>query len=264
MNKRRTVALLTCSLIRWWVGSALMPLLPLYVRQINAAPALVGNYLAFIFLSLVIGTVGAGWLAERWQHRRALIAGISLLAAPATWGMGQVAHLWQFALLNAVTWMAGGASLALVSILAGLYVPRQERGKLFGWLALTMALAGVLGGLTAGPLVDGAGYPALFSLLACFWLLQLFCARFLPDRQISLASTGPRKPSTVNTRLNRAYFALMAPVSALAPATLSASWAARWPWMSGDFQLYDFDTSIVRLHHALYYSSARGQKVDTM
>lgn len=134
MNRRQVAALLGCSLISWWVGSSLMPLLPLYVQQLGAAPAIVGNYLAFIFLSLVIGTVGAGGLANRLQRRRALIVAISLLAAPATWGMGQVDQVWQLALLNAVTWMAGGATLALVSILAGIYAAKEERGKLFGWL----------------------------------------------------------------------------------------------------------------------------------
>lgn len=210
MKKRQIAALLACSLISWWVGSALMPLLPVYVRQLGAAPALVGNYLAFIFLSLVIGTVGAGWLASRLQRRRALIVGISLLAAPATWGMGQVDQLWHLALLNAVTWMAGGATLALVSILAGIYAPKQERGKLFGWLALTMALASVLGGLTAGPLVDGAGYPALFTMMACLWLLESFCACFLPDQPVAEGSPRPSQPAVADAQFGRAYLTLVA------------------------------------------------------
>jgi MFS family permease len=210
MKKRQIAALLACSLVSWWVGSALMPLLPLYVQQLGAAPALVGNYLAFIFLSLVIGTVGAGWLAKRLQRRRALMAGISLLAAPATWGMGQVDQLWQLALLNALTWMAGGATLALVSILAGLYAPKQKRGQLFGWLALTMALATVLGGLTAGPLVDGAGYPALFTMMACLWLLESFCAYFLPSQPAAEGSPRPSQPAVADAQFSRAYWSLVA------------------------------------------------------
>jgi MFS family permease len=210
MNKRQVAALLACSLISWWVGSALMPLLPVYVRQLGATPALVGNYLAFIFLSLVVGTVGAGWLASRLQRRRALIVGISLLAAPATWGMGQVDQLWQLALLNAVTWMAGGATLALVSILAGFYAPQQERGKIFGWLALTMALASVLGGLTAGPLVDSAGYPALFTMMACLWLLEGFCACFLPAQPVAEGSPRPIRPAVADGQFGRAYLILVA------------------------------------------------------
>ncbi|MCL4863878.1 MAG: MFS transporter [Caldilineaceae bacterium] len=211
MNRRQVAALLGCSLISWWVGSALMPLLPLYVQQLGAAPALVGNYLAFVFLSLVIGTVGAGWLANRLQHRRALIIGISLLAAPATWGMGQVKQLWQLALLNAVTWMAGGAALALVSILAGMYAAKGERGRLFGWLALTMALASVVGGLTAGPLVDGAGYPMLFTILAGLWLLQAFCACFLPDRPVAQGAPHLQQSTRANVQpqFSRAYTALV-------------------------------------------------------
>lgn len=211
MNKRQIAALLACSLVSWWVGSALMPLLPLYVQQLGAAPAIVGNYLAFIFLSLVFGTAGAGWLANRLQRRRALIAGISLLAAPATWGMGQVDQLWQLALLNAVTWMAGGATLALVSILAGMYAAKGERGRLFGWLALTMALASVVGGLTAGPLVDGAGYPVLFTILAGLWLLQAVCACLLPDRPIAQGRDHLQQPTRANVRpqFSRAYTALV-------------------------------------------------------
>jgi hypothetical protein len=78
--------------------------------------------------------------------------------------MGQVTHFWQLVPLTTITWFTGGALIVLDSILAGLGALPQDRGKIFGMLAFTTALAGVLGGVT-GPIVDRWDYPVLFTIM---------------------------------------------------------------------------------------------------
>jgi len=173
--------LLLCSLITWWIGAGLMPLLPIYASRLGAPPTLVGLYLAFAFLSLAVGSASAGWLSARYQRRRLLLILVSLPAAPALWLMGQVTAIWQLALCTATVWFSGGASLVLISILVGRLAGVHDRGQRFGLLALTMALAGVLGAVT-GPIADRWGYPVLFTVVAAVWLVQVLSTLCLaPD-----------------------------------------------------------------------------------
>ena len=74
MKRRHLMTLLACSFLAWWPGMGLMPLLPVYAKQLGATPAMVGNYLAFVFAALTLGTICVGPIASRWQNRRLLIA----------------------------------------------------------------------------------------------------------------------------------------------------------------------------------------------
>jgi MFS family permease len=187
MRKAQFPILLLCSLITWWVGAGLMPLLPIYAGRLGAAPAQVGLYLAFAFLALAGGSVSAGWLASRYPRRRLLIL-VSLPTAPALWLMGQVTVLWQLALCTATVWFSGGASLVLISVLVGRLADVQERGRHFGLLALTTALAGVFGAVT-GPIADRWGYTALFTIVAAVWLAQVGGAVWLaPEARVVSAA----------------------------------------------------------------------------
>jgi MFS family permease len=196
MNRRQFFALFICSLIPWWVGSGLMPLLPIYAARLGASPAVVGNYLAFIFFSLALGTVTGGWLSAKLHRYRELLLLMGLIGTLATWLMGQVPELWQLILLNAAVWFVAGITLALVAIIAGQNAGQHERGRIFGLLAFSSALGGVLGG-PSGLVVDQWGYRMLFTLSATIWLMQIAAAFFLQNGQ---QVTAPPKMETARTR----------------------------------------------------------------
>jgi len=199
MSTKQLAALVFCSLVPWWVGSALMPLLPLYAASLGASPVTVGNYLSFIFLSLAIGTLFAGWLSGRTFHLRRWVALCSAVAVVSTYLMGQTTVLWRLLCFNAVAWFAGGVVLTLIAILAGRHAGEDERGKVFGLLAMTTALGGVLAG-PAGAVVEQWGYLVLFSASATIWLGALLAADFLPDA----ASAGPVvQPQSKAARIDR-------------------------------------------------------------
>ncbi len=178
MSRRQFFILFLCSLMPWWVGSGLMPLLPLYAARLGASPALVGNYLSLIFFALAAGTVLGGWLAAKVRRHRVLMMAMGIAAAPAAWMMGQVTAIWPLIALNALLWFVTGISLALVTIIAGQSTAQHERGRVFGLLAMTSALGGVLGGPT-GIVADQWGYSVLFALAACIWVFQVVAAAFL-------------------------------------------------------------------------------------
>lgn len=207
MNKDQFPLLLLCSLITWWVGAGLMPLLPVYASQLGAPPTHVGLYLAFAFSALAIGSMSAGWLSTHLQSQRLPLVLVSLLAAPAIWLMGQVTHLWQLALCTATVWFGGGAALALISISVGRMAGADERGKRFGRLALTTALAGMLGAVT-GPIADRWGYATLFTVVAVVWLVQVISAWGLTEKQPHPAHSPIRDPGARRSAVN-GLFALL-------------------------------------------------------
>jgi len=202
MQKRQVVALFTCSLAVWFVGASLTPLLPVYAASLGATPTVTGNYLAFSFLALSLGTIYAGRLSGRFRQYRYLIIGAACLCLPATWLMGRADAMWQLLALTMFVWFLAGVMLTLQNILTGLYADAHNRGGLFGLLASTAALAGLLGGLFIGPVADLWGFARMFSVVALVWGVAIGSGWFLPDKR----STGAASRSTQGVQLTRWSF----------------------------------------------------------
>jgi len=184
MKKKQLYTLFLCCLVPWTLGNGIIPLLPVYASKLGAKPSFVGYYLSISYLAITIGTFTAGWLSDRFQKRKILLVGAGILAIPIAWLMGQVTTAWQLTVLTALLWFLGGILLTLIFIIAGLFAGEDERGKIFGILALTEALGAMLGGFTTGGIVDRWGYATLFAVLAVIQgLLPLF-GMFLEDKTV--------------------------------------------------------------------------------
>ena len=154
MSKRQLFALFCASLFPWTLGSGLLPLLPVYARELGANSTVAGLYLALVYVGLVAGALGAGVVSNRLGRRKLphILAGA--IAVPVVWGMGRVRSILGLTLLTAALWLLGGLSIALINILAGLCAEAQERGRVFGILGMAGGVAAILGGLSTGPAVD--------------------------------------------------------------------------------------------------------------
>jgi len=199
ISRKQLFALFICNLVIWTLGNGLLPLLPVYVTQIGAAPAVAGYYMSLSRLALVAGTVVAGWLSDKLQCRKRLFIVGGVVSIPAIWLMGRAANIWHLAALIAAVWFLGGMGLTLLSILTGLFAEEAERGKVFGILSLTGGLSALIGGLTTGLIADRWGYPALFASLSVFWSLSPLTALLLEDKVVaqvrdSEASTAGEEP----------------------------------------------------------------------
>lgn len=213
MNKKQLYSLFLCSLVPWVMGNGLLPLLPVYASQLGAEPALVGYYLSISYFALALGTLAAGWLSDTFQRRKVILVIASTLNIPATWLMGQITTAWQLTLLTAFVWFIGGLGLTLIMILAGLFAGKDERGKVFGVLALTTALGALIGGLTTGSIADRWGYPTLFTSLALFSGLLPLIGLFLEDKPITQRSEKKLEEATASLG-SGFYFVLLASVIA--------------------------------------------------
>ncbi len=181
MKKSYLIALFIGSLVGWTIGNGLLPVLPVYTAERNVSQAQTGVYLALAYIALMIGTVVAGYISDRWLLRQRLLLIVGIAIVPAVWLMGVPTQYWPLLIITCIVWFLGGMALALISILAGLLATPEERGTVFGMLALTSALGSLLGGATIGPVADRWGFDTLFIALAIFSLLLAIATMFLPE-----------------------------------------------------------------------------------
>jgi len=208
MRKKQLFALFLCSLVPWTAGNGLFPLLPVYAAQVGAAPAVAGYYLSFSYLALATGTVVAGWLSDKLQRRKTFLIVAGVVSIPAIWLMGQATNIWHLAALTATVWFSGGMTLTLISILAGLFAEKTERGKVFGILSLTGALGSLLGGLTTGPVADRWGYPTMFAVVSLFVILWPLTGLLVEDKVMAGVRGGEASTAGERPGLGRSFFLL--------------------------------------------------------
>lgn len=183
ISRKQLISLFICSLIPWVVGNGLLPLLPVYAVELGADSTVAGLYLAFSYLAITLGALSAGWVSESRYRRKIPLIIASSAGVPLAWLMGQANSVWVLALLTALLWFCGGLGMALINIMAGISSGENERGKIFGILALTLGLGSVVGGLGAGWLVKNWGYTNMFSALAVFMLLWPLSALLLEEKE---------------------------------------------------------------------------------
>jgi DHA1 family multidrug resistance protein-like MFS transporter len=169
----RLVRSLSLAIFLQWLGaSAILPLLPLYLRDKGGSDKLVGAVMAAYFVAAVLSQYPAGRLADRAGRRPVLLGGLVTYAAATVGfviGLGPVADIGLRALQGCG---AGAAEVAALAMVAEA-VPLERRGRAFGSI-----YRGQLGGMAVGPLVGSfigvASMNVVFigagaaSLVACF------------------------------------------------------------------------------------------------
>ena len=70
MSKKQLSLLFVCSLVPWTMASGYMPILPIYLLRFGITQVEAGYFISICFGFLAVGTFFAGWLADRFQHRK--------------------------------------------------------------------------------------------------------------------------------------------------------------------------------------------------
>jgi DHA1 family multidrug resistance protein-like MFS transporter len=155
-----------------WVGaSAILPLLPLYLRHNGGSAVLVGGVMSAFFAAGILFQYPAGHLADRFGHRPVLVAGLLLYSAASVAFLLPVPPAWYVALRGVQGAGAGAVQVASFALVA-LAVPAERRGRAFSALygaQLAAMAVGPLVGSAAGIGAMGALFTAtaLTALLAC-------------------------------------------------------------------------------------------------
>ncbi len=148
---RRIVMALSISAFAEWGGaSAVLPLLPVYLRHNGSSVGLIGLTMAAFFAAAVVVQYPLGRLSDRVGRRTIQVAGL------VTYAVGSVLFAFVSAPLAALAFRAlQGAGTGIVDVAnsatIGEVVPEDQRGRAFGALYGTrtvgMAIGPFLGGL---------------------------------------------------------------------------------------------------------------------
>jgi MFS family permease len=185
MSKRQLALLFTSNLIMMTVGGGISSLAPVYaVDQLGANPSAAGLFMSFAFLGLAAGTLAAGWLSDKFQHRKVFFTILTIVDCVAIWLMGRLPTFTHLAVVMALDWFLGGIALTMLSILAGLFAEPSERGRVFGILSLTGSLGALLS-MGAGVIVDWQGYRAMYTAAALVSLCNPLVGLLLEDKTVA-------------------------------------------------------------------------------
>ncbi len=198
---------------------------PLQALEHGHSAWAVGVLLALFAAMPVLTAMGAGRMADRHGYHRPLRVAVGFTMAGAAFALlasGLPAPA-RFALLCVGAACSGvGANVGLIAIQrsAGhLARTSTERMRVFSWLGMAPALANVVGPVSAGFMIDAAGYSAAYAMLLAFPLLSLAIGRRVPvgparllgggrSRQAAwalLATPGMRRLLFVNWMLSASW-----------------------------------------------------------
>ena len=202
MSARQVGALCLCNVTIYAGIAAFVGVMPVYLTKLNAGSTITGFFLAFAYLCLALSAVIAGHLSDRLGRRKGVLLLSGACAAPLAWLMGATTTVVPLLVLTGCLWFVTGTALTMVTILAGLCAPAAKRGRIFGWLTLSVSLGLLLGNLVSGPVVDRWGYHALFMILGLVYLALPGASAFASDKHVEPAPrTGaPRGARAILTQ----------------------------------------------------------------
>jgi predicted MFS family arabinose efflux permease len=166
------------------------------------------SLLALIGAFDIVGTVGSGWLTDRFDARKLLLAyygfrGLALLALPVAFD-SRYAALLGFAVVYGLDWVA---TVPPTSALATATFPRQA-GVVFAWIFSAHQFGAATAAWAAGLVRTSTGeYTIAFAAagaLALVAAVAVLLIRAAPRRSVeapAVASSSARAPSRGSTPL---------------------------------------------------------------
>ncbi|HET7529624.1 MAG TPA: MFS transporter [Mycobacteriales bacterium] len=177
-------ALVLAEFLQGLGASAVLPLLPLYLRANGTSVAVVGTVMGAYFIAGVLTQYGAGHLTDRIGHRIVILAGLATYAV-ASVCFALPVGAGGYVALRALQGTGAGAVQVAGLALVGVVVPAAGRGRAFA-----AVFAAQLAGMALGPL---AGSAAGVDNLR--WL-------FVVTAVVSLSAAIPVSAGTPRVRLH--------------------------------------------------------------
>lgn len=174
----RLIRTLTLTVFLQWMGAtAIVPMLPVYIRRLGGTDALAGLVMASFFAAGVLSQYPVGRLADRIGRRPVLVGGLVVYGAASLLFLAPIQPGVAIALRSLQGIGAGAAAVASLAMIAS-SVSEERRGRAFASI-----FGGEIAGMAVGPLVGsvlgvrnmwaiflGSG---LISLAACVPALRL-------------------------------------------------------------------------------------------
>jgi DHA1 family multidrug resistance protein-like MFS transporter len=176
-------ALVLAEFLQGLGASAVLPLLPLYLRDNGMSPGVVGAVMGAYFVTGVLTQYGAGHLTDRIGHRVVILTGLATYAAASFCFALPVGSGGYIALRGMQGVGAGAVQVAGLALL-GVVVPAAGRGRAFA-----VFFAAHLAGMAIGPLAGSVA-----GVANLHWL-------FIATGVICLSSAIPIAAGTPRTQV---------------------------------------------------------------
>ena len=143
-------ALVLAEFLQGLGASAVLPLLPLYLRHNGTSTAVVGAVMGSYFVAGVLTQYGAGHIADHAGHRLVILGGL------ATYAVASICFVFSvgaggYVALRGLQGIGAGAVQVAGLALVGVVVPAGGRGRAFA-----AVFAAQLAGMALGPLAGSA------------------------------------------------------------------------------------------------------------
>ncbi len=198
----RLVRTLTLTVFLQWMGAtAIVPMLPVYIRHLGGSIALAGLVMASFFAAGVLSQYPVGRVADRVGRRPVLVGGLVVYGVASLSFLLPISAHAAIALRSLQGVGAGAATVAALAMVSGSVSP-SRRGRAFAAL-----YAGELAGMAVGPLVGSiVGIRFMWALFLASGLLSF--AACIP----ALRAYEPGLAGTSRGAMNRSE-GTMAPLS---------------------------------------------------
>jgi DHA1 family multidrug resistance protein-like MFS transporter len=147
-HSRRMIRALTLTVLLQWMGAtAIVPMLPEYIRHLGGSDALAGVVMASFFAAGVLSQYPIGRLADRVGRRPVLMAGLVVYAVASFSFLLPIGAPAAVA-LRALQGVGAGAATVAALAMVSASVSVERRGRAFA-----AVYGGELAGMAVGPLV---------------------------------------------------------------------------------------------------------------
>lgn len=194
----RLVRTLTATVFLQWLGAtAIVPMLPVYIRHLGGTDGQAGIVMASFFAAGVLFQYPTGRLADRIGRRPVLVGGLLLYGAAS---LAFLAHVgpWSAVLFRSLQGAgAGAATVAALAMISG-SVALERRGRAFA-----AVYGGELAGMAVGPLIGsiaGVRYLwVMFITSAVLCVAACIPAMRIDDRHSAPAASTRLATGTTGT-----------------------------------------------------------------
>ncbi len=173
--RQNLIVLFGVGLFFWSALSAVLAILPLYIRDAGANEQQIGIVMGAFAVGLLLSRAWIGQLSDQRGYRLVLLLGvvICLLTCVAYPWVTTVPGLF---ILRMFQGLSAAAITTAYSALVVALVPLKLRGELLGYMTLCNPLGLALGPVIAGLLYEALGFNPVFLFASALSLAGILCA----------------------------------------------------------------------------------------
>ncbi|NEQ18801.1 MAG: MFS transporter [Microcoleus sp. SIO2G3] len=191
--RRNLLVLFTAGLLFWSALAALLPTLPLYIRDIGGDSQAIGIVMGMFAIGLLISRSWLAQMADRKGRKIVLLIGMAAVAfAPLGYALTDSIPLLMG--IRAAHGLSIAAFALAYSALVVDFSPPAQRGELIGYMSLVNPIGMAIGPAMGGYLQEWLGYLPMFAAAAGLGIIGLLCTAQVQEPPIDRHAESAKSP----------------------------------------------------------------------